>query len=196
MGKGDETRAAVLDFALREASRVGLEGLSIGNLARDLGLSKSGLFAHFQSKEALQIQVLETAAARFLETVMAPALRVPRGEPRIRALFERWLEWSDVLGLPGGCIFVAAAAELDDREGPVREALVRSQRDWLEALARAARLAVEVGHFRADLDAAQFAHELYSILLGFHHARRLLRDPDARRRAERAFEALLARSRP
>ena len=196
MGKGDETRAAVLDFALREASRVGLEGLSIGNLARDLGLSKSGLFAHFQSKEALQIQVLETAAARFLETVMAPALRVPRGEPRIRALFERWLEWSDVLGLPGGCIFVAAAAELDDREGPVREALVRSQRDWLEALARAARLAVEVGHFRADLDAAQFAHELYSILLGFHHARRLLRDPDARRRAERAFEALVARSRP
>ena len=195
MSKGDETRGAILDHALREASRIGLEGLSIGNLARDLGLSKSGLFAHFQSKEALQVQVLETAVARFLETVMAPSLRAPRGEPRIRALFERWVEWSDVCGRPGGCICGAAAAELDDQEGPAREALVRSQRDWLDALARAARLAVEAGHFRADLDEEQFAHEFYGIMLGCHHARRLLRDPKARERAAKAFEALLARAR-
>jgi len=195
MRKGEETRTAVLDHALREASRVGLEGLSIGNLARDLGMSKSGLFAHFQSKEALQLQVLEAAAARFMETVVAPALREPRGEPRLRVLFQRWIGWSEACGLPGGCLFVTAAVELDDREGPVREALVRFQLDWIAALARAVRIAVEVGHFRAGLDPEQFAHDLYAVILGYHHAHRLLRQPQARARAERAFEALLAASR-
>ncbi len=196
MGKGDETRTAVLDHALREASRVGLEGLSIGNLARDLGMSKSGLFAHFQSKEALQIQVLERAAARFFETVLAPALAVPRGEPRLRALFERWMGWSQACELPGGCVFVAAAAELDDQAGPVRDTLVRIQRDWFEALARAASLAASEGHVRRDLDAEQFAHDLYAVILGYYHAHRLLRDPRAADRARRAFEALLAQARP
>ncbi len=195
MGKGDETRQAVLEHALREASRVGLDGLSIGNLARDLGMSKSGLFAHFQSKEALQQQVLETAAARFIETVVAPSLREPRGEPRLRAMFGRWLGWADVCELPGGCIFVAAAAELDDRDGPVRDTLVRTQLDWIAALAHAARLAIECGHFHPGVDPHQFAHDLYAIVLGHNYARRLLRLPDARARAERAFEALLAQSR-
>jgi len=195
MRKGDETRTAVLEHALREASRVGLEGLSIGNLARDLGMSKSGLFAHFQSKEALQLQVLEAAAARFMETVVAPALREPRGEPRLRGLFSRWMGWAEACGLPGGCLFAAAAVELDDREGPVREALVRFQLDWMAALARAVRIAVDEGHFRSDVDSDQFAHDLYAIILGYFHASRLLRLPQARARAERAFEALLAAAR-
>jgi AcrR family transcriptional regulator len=195
MRKGDETRTAVVDHALRVASRVGFEGLSIGNLARDLGMSKSGLFAHFQSKEALQLQVLEAAAARFVEAVVTPALRAPRGEPRLRAMFERWIGWSEACGLPGGCLFVAAAVELDYQDGPVRDALVRQQLDWLAALARAARIAVEAGHFRPEVDPEQFAHDLYAIVLGYHHAHRLLRRPDARARAERAFEALLAASR-
>ena len=195
MRKGDETRTAVLDHALREASRVGLEGLSIGNLARDLGMSKSGLFAHFQSKEALQVQVLEAAAARFVEAVVAPALREPRGEPRLRSLFQRWIGWSDTCRLPGGCIFAAAAAELDDREGPVRDTLVRFQRQWVDSLARAARTAVEAGHFRADADPEQLAHDLHGVIFAYHFANRLLREPRARPRAERAFEALLAAAR-
>lgn len=191
MGKGEETRQTVLDHALQEASRLGLEGLSIGNLAKELGLSKSGLFAHFQSKEALQIQVLELASQRFVEAVVAPALKKPRGIPRIRELFERWMGWSEKAGLPGGCLFVAAAVELDDQPGPVRDALVRSQRDWLDALSKAVQIAVAEGHFRPDVDPDQFAHDLYGVILGYHHAHRLLRDRKARARAIRAFEALL-----
>lgn len=192
--KGDETRHAILDHALREASRVGLEGLSIGGLAKDLRLSKSGLFAHFQSKEALQIQVIETAAARFLEVVLVPALQAPRGLARLRILYDRWLGWSEAVGLPGGCLFVTAAVEFDDRDGPVREVLVRTQADWLRALAHAARLAVETGEFQQDLDPELFAQELYGVVLGYYHAHRLLRDPAARDRADQAFESLVERS--
>lgn len=192
--KGDETRHAILDHALREASRVGLEGLSIGGLAKDLRLSKSGLFAHFQSKEALQIQVIETAAARFLEVVLVPALQAPRGLARLRILYDRWLGWSEAVGLPGGCLFVTAAVEFDDRDGPVREVLVRTQADWLRALAHAARLAVETGEFQQALDPELFAQELYGVVLGYYHAHRLLRDPAARDRADQAFESLVERS--
>src|SRR5690606_17684025 len=142
-----------------------------------------------------QVQVLEEAAARFVAAVFTPALDAPRGERRIRAVFRNWLGWSEKVGLPGGCIFVQAAVELDDREGPAREALVRNQIAWKDALARAARLAMEVGDFRADLDPDQFAHELYGIVLGHHHAARLLRDPGARARTERSFETLLERAR-
>ncbi|HEX7182344.1 MAG TPA: TetR/AcrR family transcriptional regulator [Thermoanaerobaculia bacterium] len=195
MAKGEATRDAILERALSMASQTGLEGLTLGSLAKEAGLSKSGLFAHFQSKEQLQLDVLGTAVARFIETVIAPALREPRGEPRVRALFERWLQWEDAPFLPGGCPFVALANELDDRPGPVRERLVGYQRDWLQALATAARIAVDEGHFRADLDAEQLAFNLYAIILSYHHFSRLLRDPAAETRARRAFEALLAASR-
>lgn len=195
MGKGDETRQTILDQALADASRVGLEGLSIGALARDVGLSKSGLFAHFESKENLQRQVLERARDRFLEAVWAPALRAPRGEPRLRELFDRWLAWETASFLPGGCPFVAAASELDDCPGPLRDDLVASQREWMAGLARAASLAVEEGHFRADLDPEQFAYQLYSTILAYHYLARLLRDPRAEDRARRSFESLLAASR-
>src|SRR5690349_10613587 len=139
--KGERTRDAILDGALRLASELGLEGLSIGRLAEELDLSKSGLFAHFGSKEDLQIRTLERAAARFGEVVVRPALEAPAGEPRVRALFERWLEWPRRVRQPGGCIFVAAAAELDDRPGPARDRLVALQREWLGTLAGAARRA-------------------------------------------------------
>ena len=195
MTKGEETRAAVLDEALAMASRLGLEGLTIGNLAEAAGLSKSGLFAHFRSKEELQLQVLETAVERFVETVVAPALKAPRGEPRVRAFFERWMEWEKARFQPGGCIFVATANELDDRPGPLRDRLVAYQRDWLQALATAARIGVDEGHFRPDLDLRQFAHDLYAIFLAYHHFSRLLRDADAEARARKSFQALLASSR-
>src|SRR5262245_33065172 len=153
MGKGAETRERILDQAVRVASRDGLEALSIAGLASELGLSKSGLFAHFGSKDALQVQVLEAATARFRESVIRPALRATRGEPRLTALFERWVAWTDDPDIPGGCVLVAAAAEFDDRPGPQRDYLVASQRDWLATLAKAVSLAIEVGHFRADVGA-------------------------------------------
>ena len=193
--KGDTTRATILERAFAAASRLGLEGLTIGALAEDVGLSKSGLFAHFRSKEELQLQVLETAVERFVETVVSPALKEPRGEPRVRTLFERWMEWETAKFQPGGCIFIATANELDDRPGPLRDRLVGYQRDWLDVLATAARIAVEEGHFRTGLDVEQFAYDLYAVILAYHHFSRLLRDPAAEERARRAFEDLLAASR-
>lgn len=192
MGKGDDTRAVILDEAVAEASRFGLEALTIGQLAQRVGLSKSGLFAHFGSKEDLQLQVLESAVERFVERVLAPALKAPRGEPRVRALFERWLDWEKHPGLPGGCVFIALANELDDRPGPLRDRLVSYQRDWIGALATAARIAVDEGHFRPDLETSQFAYEFYSVVLAYHHFNRLLRDPEAETRARNAFDDLLA----
>ena len=190
--KGQTTRHAILERAVRLATQTGLEGLTIGRLAADLGLSKSGLFAHFRSKEALQIQVLDAAAERFVDEVVRPALRERRGEPRLRAMFDRWLAWTKSNSGPGGCLFVAAAAELDDRPGPVRERLVSLQRTWLEILGIAYRTGVEERHFRADVEPEQFAHDVYSVMLGYHHAERLLRDPRAERRANTAFERLVS----
>ena len=195
MGKGEVTRHAILEHATSLASKVGLEGLSIGTLADALGLSKSGLFAHFKSKEALQVQVLEHAAERFVDAVVKPALKEPRGEPRLRALFERFMIWPRRKDLPGGCPFVAATAELDDRPGPARDLLVRQQRDWLETIATVAKTCVTEGHFRTDVDPDQVAYELQGIELAYHHAARLLGDARAEERARAAFESLVARSR-
>lgn len=190
--KGAETRERILDRAFRLASRDGLEGLTLGTLAGELGLSKSGLYAHFGSKEELELEVLEEAVARFQANVLTPALKAPPGLPRLRRLFEQWMAWISDPALPGGCLFFAAATELDDRDGRPRDYLQATQRDLRAALAKAARLAVEEGHFRADLDCEQLAFELNGIALGYHHARRLLRDERAEARARTAFQRLLA----
>lgn len=191
MAKGARTKATILDRATGLASQVGLTGLTIGVLADDLNLSKSGLFAHFRSKEALQMDVLSHAATRFAETVVHPALQEARGAPRIQALFERWLTWERDAALPGGCVFVAAAAELDDRPGPVRERLVALQRDWINVLASSCRKGIESGLFRTDADPEQFAQDLYGIMLSFHFHTRLMGDRGAEARARRAFTRLL-----
>lgn len=180
---------------MRLASRIGLGGLTIGRLAEDLKLSKSGLFAHFRSKETLQVQVLEAAGNRFIEKVVRPALRCPRGLPRLRSLFEGWLTWARSGPLPGGCLFVAASAELDDEPGPVRDRLVQLQKEWLEVLAEVVQTAVAEGHFRRQTDAEQFAHDLYGSMLGYHHAARLLRDRKADERVSHAFAALVRAAR-
>jgi len=185
------TRSAILDHAVKLASQVGLSGLTIGHLAEDLKLSKSGVFAHFQSKEALQIQVLETAAQRFVEEVVKPALGEPRGEPRLRAIFQRWLGWAKSQQTPGGCLFVAASVELDDRPGPVRDRLVELQSEWLALIANVVRAGIAEKEFRLDADPEQLAHDLYAVMLGYHHASRLLQDPRAQARANAAFDNLI-----
>jgi AcrR family transcriptional regulator len=187
MAKGEATRHAILARALELAKLVGLSGL-----AEDTGLSKSGLFAHFGSKEALCVAVVEEAARQFVASVIAPALQKPRGEPRVRALFDRFIDWGQQ---PGGCFFVAAIAELDDQPGPPRDRLIQSCKDWLDALATAARITVAEGHFRADLDPEQFAFDVYGVMLGFHTYLKFLRAPDALARARASLERLLAGAR-
>mgnify|MGYP001818371408 FL=1 len=193
MSKGEETRQAIVDQALELVSTGGLDKLTIGSLANATGMSKSGLFAHFRSKEQLQLQILDAARRRFVDMVIAPALKEPRGEARIRAMFNRTMkQWEDEL--PGGCIFHAVSAELDDQPGPARDYLIEIQRDYQESLKRAARIAIEEGQFREDLDIEQFAFELGSITDAYHHFGRLLGDPQAEEHAYKAFEALLERS--
>ncbi|MGH3359398.1 MAG: TetR/AcrR family transcriptional regulator [Nocardioidaceae bacterium] len=192
--KGEATRLAILDEALQMASRVGVTGLSIGRLAAETEMSKSGLFAHFRSKEELQLQVLGRGRERFVDTVVRPALGAPRGEKRVRELFERWLEW-ETSAFDGGCVFVVLAFELDGRPGPVRDAIVDSERDWLELLESTAATAVAESQFRADLDAAQFAYELHGVMLAHHHASRLMCDDRALQRTHTAYESLMASAR-
>ncbi|MBA3542138.1 MAG: TetR/AcrR family transcriptional regulator [Deltaproteobacteria bacterium] len=192
MAKGEETRQAILARAFELANVVGVSGLSIGRLAEETGLSKSGLFAHFGSKEALEVAVVEEASRQFVQAVMVPALREPRGEPRVRAMYEHWMTWGQ---RPGGCFFVGASAELDDRPGPPRDRLVQAMRDWTDALATAARIAVTEGHFRADLDPEQFAFELYGLTVGGHTYLQFLKEPTTLTRSRQAFDRLLAASR-
>src|SRR5262245_47070814 len=152
MSKGEQTRAAILDAALAQASESGFESLTIGALAERAGLSKSGLFAHFGSREELQIAAIEAAAARFTETVFVPALKARRGLPRLRALFENWLDWTTRSGLTHGCPMQAAAVEFDDRPGPVRDAVVEHYARLERELGRAVQIAMDQRHLRTDLD--------------------------------------------
>jgi len=193
VGKGEQTRQAVLVQAADVAARQGLSTLTIGDLAARTRLSKSGLFAHFQSKEALQLAVLAYARDKFTDEVIRPATRIPRGEPRVRALFEHWLAVSQHSNAE--CLFVSASAEFDDQPGPVRDQLVRDHRDCADSVRQIFRTGISEGDFREDADAEQFAYDLHSIMLGFFHAHRLLGDPQATTRARRSFEAILAAAR-
>lgn len=191
MAKGVITRERILDQALRDASLVGLDGLSLGKLADEVEMSKSGIFAHFGSKEELQKQVLAAAAEKFGNIVVKPALTAPRGLPRVRAMFEGWLRWERDVSVPGGCVFTHAAVELDDRPGPVRDDLAVWQRTWRDMLARAASIAVEEKHFRKDLDTQQFSFRLMGIIFVYYNSKRLLEDPKAEAHTRAAFEDLV-----
>ena len=195
MSKGEQTRSAILSEAIKLASIQGLDGISIGGLAARMKLSKSGLFGHFGSKEALQQAILEAVAERFVGQVIRPALQQPRGEQRLRAFFDNWLAWVDNDILPGGCPLMGAALELDDRPGPLRDYLASQQSQFIRTLERMAQTAVSQGAFRQDVDIHQFAFDLYGIGIGYSIWLRLLRDADAKHRAAVAFEALLARVR-
>ncbi|CAN7156548.1 TetR/AcrR family transcriptional regulator [Pseudorhodoferax sp. LjRoot39] len=190
--KGRQTKAAIVDAALSLASQMGLEGLSIGAVAELTQMSKSGVFAHFGSREELQISVVREYYQRFEQEVFFPALRVERGLPRLRALFGNWMQRVAV-EIQSGCIFISGAAEFDDRPGPVRDALVDSVKSWLGALNKAVALAKEMGELRADTDARQMAFEIHGLILALHYEERFLQNPGAIRRAEAGFEHILAR---
>ena len=189
--KGQQTRAAILDAALALASHMGLEGLSIGALAEVTQMSKSGVFAHFGSREELQISVIREYHRRFEEEVFFPSMTEPRGLPRLRALFERWVRRVSV-ELDSGCIYISGAVEFDDRPGPVRDALADMVQAWQSALERAIHLAVEAGHLRPDTDPLQLLFETHGLILALHHDARFLRLSGAVDRARAGFDRIVA----
>ena len=188
--KGKQTRAAIVDAALGLASQMGLEGLSIGALAEVTGMSKSGVFAHFGSREELQISVVREYHARFEDEVFRPSMAARRGLPRLRELFDRWLRRVSV-EIDSGCIYISGAVEFDDRPGPVRDALVAMVNTWQAALERSIRAAVVERHLRADTDAGQLLFEIHGLILALHHDARFLRHAGAEERARAAFERVL-----
>lgn len=190
MRKGEQTRAAIVDEALDLCGREGLEGLTIGALAERMQMSKSGVFAHFGSREDLQLAVLKAYERRFADDILVPALKDKRGLPRLRAIGERWIERT-AIEAARGCILIAGATEYDDRPGALREELVSMVRSWQRELTRAIRQAVETGELREDTDAAELVFALYGIILVLHHDTRLLNSPDAIQRARRAYARLL-----
>lgn len=190
MKKGAQTRAAIVESALALAASHGLEGLTIGALAERMRMSKSGVFAHFGSREDLQIAVLKAYERRFVDDVLMPALRERRGLPRLRAVFGRWIDRS-ALEAASGCLWVSSASEYDDRPGAVRDELVAMVRSWQRELSRTVQQAVDVGDLTAGMDPADLVFDLYGVILVLHHDARLLNNPQATERAHRAFDRLL-----
>lgn len=190
--KGQQTKQAIVEAALGLASRIGLEGLSIGAVAELMQMSKSGVFSHFGSREELQISVVREYFRRFEEEVFLPALSHPRGLPRLRALFAHWMKRVSV-ELQSGCIFISGAVEFDDRPGPVRDALASSVQTWLAAFHRAIVQARDEGQLRPDADELQIAFEIHGLILGLHYEARFLQRPSAIDRALLAFEGILQR---
>jgi AcrR family transcriptional regulator len=186
--KGLATRELILEHAYERARVGGLEGLSIGTLATDVGMSKSGLFAHFGSREDLQLAVLDSAARRFMAHVLLPALSAPRGLPRLRAIVAQWCEWGRMH--KSGCVLLTAAGEYDGRDGPLHDAVVAQQAGWRGELEKAIAQAVAAGHLRADTDATQLAFEIYALMLGLHHDAGLFGFEQASQRVHAAFERL------
>lgn len=192
--KGEQTRASILDVALDLASREGLEGLTIGVLAERMSMSKSGVFAHFGSREDLQIDVLKLYHQQFEQEVFYPSLREPRGLPRLQSLFSRWIARVS-LEIASGCIYISGAVEYDDRPGPIREHLVKMVRTWQLALQRAAQQAVDEHHLAPDTDTQQLVFEMYGLVLALHHDARFIRSPGCIDRAHAGFARLIAMTR-
>jgi AcrR family transcriptional regulator len=194
MGNLASTRERILDQGLALMSQAGLEGVTLGVLADQVGMSKSGLFAHFRSKGEVQIRLLEHAGVVGAERIIAPSMKEPAGLPRLKALVKHWFGWAPRAGLPGGCPVAAGLFEFDDVDGPVRDKILEMEAQWRGLLMQTVAEASSLGHLRNDLDAAQFVFELCGIYLSHHAAQRFLRSPDADRRARMAFAALLERA--
>ena len=191
--KGLQTRATILEAALGLASNKGLEGLSIGLLAEVTGMSKSGVFAHFGSREELQISVIRDYHVKFEEEVFLPSIREARGLPRLRTMFERWVRRVS-FEIDSGCIYISGAVEFDDRPGPVRDALATMVQTWQDALKRSIQLAIDEGHLAPDTSPEQVMFEIHGLILALHHDARFLRNPGSVERARQGFERVLAHS--
>jgi AcrR family transcriptional regulator len=189
--KGEATRAAIVEAGVALARREGLEGLTIGVLAEQAQMSKSGVFAHFGSREELQRAVLAEYAQSFVADVLRPAVRAPRGLPRLRAILDRWVDWL-AREVEQGCLMMAGAAEYDDRPGPLREALVALVGGWKDELLEAIAQAIDAGHLKRDTDAEQVVFEIYGLMLALHQDARLLRSPHSVARARVGLTRLLA----
>ena len=187
VNKGAATRESVVGHALSIALTDGFEGLTIGNVAQAVGMSKSGVFAHFGSREDLQLAVLDAAAQRFTDNVFMPAMREKRGLPRLRAIMRHWVIWMR----NEGCPMVSAAVEYDDRPGPIRDRVVEYQTRLRRELARAVQMAIDTGELKADCDPQQLAFEIFAVELALHHDSRLFKRNDSMVRAERSMQRLL-----
>lgn len=190
MRKGELTRAAILDVALDLASRDGLEGLTIGLLADKMNMSKSGVFAHFGSREDLQIEVVKLYHHHFEQEVFYPSMKEPRGLPRLQTMFARWVKRVSV-EIASGCIYISGAVEYDDRPGAIREELAGMVRAWKNALRRCVVQTIEMGHLSAETDPDQLVFEMYGLILALHHDARFLKLPGSVNRAEVGFERLI-----
>ena len=196
MGQAISTRERILDHGLALMSQAGLDAVTLGVLADQVGMSKSGLFAHFKSKEEVQIGLLDHMSRLGAERIIAPAMRAPEGLPRLQALVEHWLGWAPKAGLPGGCPVAAGMFEYDDVQGPVRDKIAVLEKEWRILLTQIVQQTIALRHFRKETDANQFVWELSGIYLSHHTAQRFLKSPDADKRAKIAFTALLARATP
>ncbi|MCB1906160.1 MAG: TetR/AcrR family transcriptional regulator [Rhodocyclaceae bacterium] len=194
--KGERTRSTILDAAVALACVQGFEALSIGSLADRVGMSKSGLFGHFGSREELQIAAIEAAAERFAVLVYRPALEAPRGLARLNALIDNWLTWVERCGWDGGCPLEGAIHEFDDRPGPVKAAVVRHFSRLERELARTIRLCVDTGEFDRDLDVDLFVFRLMGVVMAFHYRRRLMGGTRAEAVTRGAFAMLIKESAP
>ncbi len=190
--KGQQTKAVIVEAALGLATHIGLEGLSIGALADVTGMSKSGVFAHFGSREELQISVIREYHTRFEQEVFYPAMAAPRGVARLSALFDNWMKRTSI-EIDSGCIYISGAVEFDDRNGPVRDALASSVLTWLAAMRRAIEQCVECGELRADTNADQMLFEIHGLILALHYEARFLRTPGSMARSVTGFQNILAR---
>lgn len=190
MRKGELTRAAILEVALNLASRDGLEGLTIGLLADKMNMSKSGVFAHFGSREDLQSEVLKLYHRNFEREVFLPSIKEPRGLPRLTAMYARWVKRVTV-EIASGCIYISGAAEYDDRPGTIRDELADMVCTWQSALLRCVQQTIDCGDLKADTDPHQVVFEMYGLILALHHDARFLRMPGSVNRAQAGFERLL-----
>ena len=189
--KGERTRQSILERAVDLASLEGLEGLTIGRLADELGMSKSGLFALFGSKEELQLATIEAARERFIESVFRPALKAERGYPRLMAICRGWLTYVKRGVFPGGCFFAAASFEFDGRPGPVRDAIANMMDTWIESIEKAVHMAQEEGHIDPAIEPAQLAFEINALFFGANFSYQLRGDKKALDRAMTAIETRL-----
>jgi AcrR family transcriptional regulator len=189
--KGQQTRIEIIDAALRLASQVGLEGLSMGALAEMMSMSKSGVFAHFGSREELQISVIKEYFARFEQTVFYPAMQEPKGLPRLKALFDNWMK-QVLQEAHSGCIFIGGAVEFDERPGAVRDALAESVTIWLKAVRRAVQLSIDMNHLKATTDAKQVVFEIHGLILALHYEARFFKSKNSVHRASQGFARVLS----